>query len=151
MSLLPVLLDGRLGLVEPPHGAVGHGEVARLGVVALVRVPPVSAVPPRQVRDGDEAVDQVEERPGDDDAVVYVEEEDEGHGGVADALEHGHELADEGGAARAEVLAGGHLLEEDGDAAGEHRDEVDEQEGAWRKEKEGNLNVCRNKTHFVRN
>ena len=31
-----------------------------------------------------EAADQVEEGPGDDDAVVDVQEEDDGHGGVAD-------------------------------------------------------------------
>lgn len=33
---------------------------------------------------GGEAVDEIEERPRDDDAVVDVQKEDDGHGGVAD-------------------------------------------------------------------
>ena len=41
---------------------------------------------PWQVWERDEAVDQVEERPRDDDAVVDVEEEDDRHRGVTDAL-----------------------------------------------------------------
>ena len=38
---------------------------------------------PREVRDGDEGRDQVEDGPGDDDAVVDVQEEDHHHGGNA--------------------------------------------------------------------
>ncbi len=90
----------------------------------------LTAGAPGQIRDGHETANEIEERPGDDDAVVDIQEKDDGHGGVADALEDGDELSGHGGAALTEVLAGSHLLEEDGDAAGEHGDKVDEEEGA---------------------
>ena len=67
---------------------------------------------PGQVRDGYETVDQVKERPRDDYAVVDVEEEDDRHRGVPDALQYRHELPDEGGPPGTEVLSRGNLLQE---------------------------------------
>lgn len=43
----------------------------------------ITATLPGQVRQHHERVDQVEEGPRDDDAVVDVQKEDHGHGGVA--------------------------------------------------------------------
>ena len=45
----------------------------------------LTAWSPRQIRDWDEAIDEIEKRPGDDDAVVDVQEEDDRHRGVAHA------------------------------------------------------------------
>ena len=67
---------------------------------------------PGQVREGDEAVDEVKESPRDDDAVVDVEEEDDRHRGEPDALQYRHELPDEGGPPGTEVLSRGNLLHE---------------------------------------
>ena len=43
--------------------------------------------PPGQLGYVDDGVDQVEESPGDDDAVVDIEPEHDSHGGVPDSLE----------------------------------------------------------------
>ena len=43
--------------------------------------------PPWQLGYVDDGVDQVEESPGDDDAVVDIEPEHDSHGGVPDPLE----------------------------------------------------------------
>ena len=77
-----------------------------------VRHKTLTARCPWQIRDGGEAVDEVEERPRDDDAVVDVEEEDNRHRGVADSFQHWHKLPDEGRPPGAEVLPRGNLLQE---------------------------------------
>ena len=58
----------------------------------------------------DKRRDEIEEGPGDDDAVVDVQPEHDRHGRVPDPLEDGDQLPDHGQAARPEILAGGHLL-----------------------------------------
>ena len=93
--------------------------------------------------------DQVEEGPGDDDAVVDVEPEDDGHGGVSHPLEDGDQLSHHGTASSPEILSSSNFLhkrrsdtvhyktlhlEEYRNPAGEHRNEVDEKEGACKGE-----------------
>ena len=89
---------------------------------------PLTAGVPGQVGEGAEACEQVEECPGDDDAVVDVEVEHHGHGGHPHPLQHRAQLRHERHAARTQVLAHRNLLEEDRDPAEGHRDEVDDQE-----------------------
>ena len=93
--------------------------------------------------------DQIVQRPRDDDAVVDVEPEHDGHRGVPHPLqtwrswlrecqlsvrcldlENWHELAHHGAASSAQVLTSRHLLEEDGDTTGEHRDKIDEEKSS---------------------
>ena len=49
------------------------------------KVEDITAGAPRKVWNGDEAVDEIEQGPGDDDAVINVQEKHDSHGGIAHA------------------------------------------------------------------
>ena len=49
----------------------------------------LTAAAPGKLGDVDDGHEEVVERPGDDDAVVDVEPEDDGHGGIANPLDSG--------------------------------------------------------------
>ena len=92
---VPILFHGGLAVVAVVHGVAA---VVR-AVVTEIRVPVVVAGSPGQAGEGREAHEEVEERPGDDDAVVHVEEENQGHGGVSAPFQQGHEIARHSGPA----------------------------------------------------
>ena len=94
-----------------------------------------TAVAPGKVREIHKGVEEVEERPGDNDDVVDILKEDHRDGGVADALEYGGELADHRHPALADVLADRHLQEKQGNAADNHREEVGDEESSWQESK----------------
>ena len=65
---------------------------------------------PGQVWETGQGGDQVEEGPGDDDAVVDVEPEDDGHGGVSHPLQDGDQLSHHGTASSPEILSSSNFL-----------------------------------------
>ena len=64
---------------------------------------------PREVWQGTEPGKQIEECPGDDDAVVDVQVSHHHHGGHPHTLQHRAQLGDESHPTRAQVLAHSHL------------------------------------------
>ena len=83
---------------------------------------------PGKTRQSGEASEQVEECPGDNDAVVDVEIEDHRHGRHPHTLQHGTQLRHQGHAPCSQILTHGNLLEEYGNTTEYHRNEVNNQE-----------------------
>ena len=75
-----------------------------------------------------EGLEEVEQSPCDHNDVVDILEEDHHHGGVANALEDGCELADNLHASHPQVLADRDLQEEEWDATYQHGEEVGDEE-----------------------
>ena len=76
----------------------------------------------------EEGLEEVEQSPCDHNDVVDILEEDHHHGGVANALEDGCELADNLHASHTQVLADRDLQEEEWDATYQHGEEVGDEE-----------------------
>ena len=92
----------------------------------------VAAGPGQFVGDVVKGVEDVEERPSDNDDVVDILQEDHHEGRVADTFEDGAQLTDHAHAADAEVLAHRHLKQEQGYPTRQHSQKVGDQESSWK-------------------
>lgn len=83
-------------------------------------IPPIPTILPRQARQPCKRRNQVEQSPGNNNAVVNIQKEDNGHGSITDTLQDRHELPDERHPARAQILTNSYFLQEDRNPAENH-------------------------------